>query len=76
MVDPVYISDGKAWLGPDEPTAVAGAPPVTDAPSHRPCRGCGEPLPDNRKGFHNKVCQGAWLSKRSPTVLKAAAEKE
>lgn len=76
MLDPNYFSGLKAWLSPEELTEVAPGPPTTDTISPRLCRGCGEPLPDKRKAFHSKACQGAWLSRRSPTVIKAAKAKE
>ena len=76
MEEPDYIGDVQAWLTTDEVKVAAPVPSITDEVTLRLCRGCGEPLPDKRKGFHNNTCRGAWLSRRSPTVLKAAKAKE
>jgi hypothetical protein len=75
MVEPTYISGGKAWLGPAEPAEDVPAPPDTDTVSPRLCRGCGESLPPHRKSFHNKVCQGTWLNKQY-AASRAAKKRE
>ena len=64
MEDQSHIIAVKAWLSSEEPV-VAGPPTATDATIPRPCRACGEPLPFNRKTFHNKVCQGTWMGKQN-----------
>jgi DNA-binding helix-hairpin-helix protein with protein kinase domain len=65
MEDPHYITDVKSWMSYDERAVVAPAPPVIDVASARLCRGCGEPLPDNRKMYHSNVCKGAWVGRQN-----------
>lgn len=83
MEERKYITSVKAWLTPStDADAAEGAEIVSPSGllandvSPRLCRGCNQPLPENRKSFCNKACQGTWLSRRSPTVKAARAKKE
>lgn len=76
MVEPTYISGGKAWLSPAEPAEGAPVPPTSDAVAPRLCLGCGDPLPPIRKSFHNKSCQGRFLHGTREAARKAAAKEK
>ena len=60
MEDQVYITEVKAWLTTEVPE-VATTVPVANEEAPRLCRGCSEPLPRNRKMYHNDVCKGRWM---------------
>ena len=74
MEDHSYVTEVKAWLTPEGPATVSATLPVTDELSPRLCGGCGNPLPDKRKRFHTKACQGKWLG--TWDAARKAAAKE
>ena len=69
MEDKLYITEVQAWLTPEEAPVVLPTPPLIEIVSPRSCGGCGEPLPNDRKRFHNKACQGAWLGRRNAPAI-------
>lgn len=76
MVEPVYITDVQAWLTPEQPAEASPTPLSTEEASPRLCRGCGEPLPPIRKGFHDNVCKGKFLSRNNVGSKRPRKDKK
>lgn len=72
-----YITYVKAWLTPEGTAEVSPNPLLTSEVSPRLCKcGCGQELPEKRRSFVNKVCQGRWLGKHHAATTKTATVGE